>query len=104
MNWPPNEVDEFAENLIEKQKLSGTANIFASLILPAAGKMRRNELASQTRQAMLEAAIAVVKGDEAQLERKELQDPPTGKDLLSTRRQKAVLRCDRNFSTETASR
>lgn len=75
MKRPPDEVDEFAENLIEKQKLTGPAQMFASFILPAIGKMRRSEATHQTQQVMLKAAIAVLKDDRSQLERKELHDP-----------------------------
>lgn len=75
MKRSPGEVEEFAENLIESEKLTEPAKMFASFILPAVGKMRRTEAFYQTQQAMLKAAIAVAKGDRSQLERKELHDP-----------------------------
>ena len=75
MKRSPDEVDGFTENLIEKEKLTGPAKMFASFILPAVGKMRRSEATHQTQQMMLKAAIAVVKDDRSQLERKELHDP-----------------------------
>ena len=71
----PEEVEEFADNLIEKKKLTGPAKMFASFILPAVGNIRRSEATHQTQQLMLEAAIAVVKDGRSQLERKELHDP-----------------------------
>ena len=71
----PGKLVDCAENLIEKEKLTAPAKMFASFILPAVGAMRRSEAPYQTRQVMLKAAIAVVKGDESQLKRKELHDP-----------------------------
>ena len=93
MALPPDEVDELVKKLTSELESTGPVNTLGSMMLPAAGKVRRAEAHHQTHVAMLKAAIAVVQGGKEQLKQREFQDPfGSGPFAYSTREDGFVLR------------
>ena len=75
MELPPDAAKKAEEELLGRLDDGSAAGHVASMMLPAASAMRHNEAVHQAHEAMFKAGIAVARSGEAELERKEHQDP-----------------------------